>query len=75
MTRDELVALRDRLVRGDPPYELDDMGNMRRGRGGVRGVNELIRMGDHNPDAAVIRMALETCLQLTDHLLERMRKP
>jgi hypothetical protein len=72
MTKDEMVAMRDRIIRGIPPYRVDDMGNLRRD-GGTPGLQELKKVGDHNPDSAVIRLTLESCLQLVDHLLERMR--
>jgi hypothetical protein len=73
MKRDEMLQLRDQLIRGNPPYWVDDMNNLRRERGGTRGIEELKAIGDHNPDSASIRLALETCLRLVDHLLERMR--
>lgn len=73
MKREELLQLRDQLIRGNPPYWVDDMKNLRRERGGTRGIDELKMLGDHNPDSASLRMALDTCLKLVDHLLERMR--
>lgn len=33
------------------------------------------RLGDYDSNAAAIRAALETCLRLTQHLIDRMRKP
>lgn len=75
MNREEMVDLRSRLLMGDPPYTVDQMSNMRREKGGVRGLDELKKLGDYNPDTATLRLALETSLKLIDHLLERMRKP
>lgn len=72
MKREELLELRTHLVRGDPPYEVDQMGNKRRTKG-VAGLDERKALGDHDPNAAGIRLALESLLKLTDHLLERLR--
>lgn len=74
MKREELVELRDHLIRGDPPYEgFDLMGKPKRGRGGVAGLEERKAMGDYDPNASAIRLLMEAQLKLIDHLLERMR--
>ena len=73
MTKEELVAIRRRLVLGDPPCTKDGMGNLIRERGGTPGLHERQALGDHDPNASGVRLALETSLLLVDHLLERMR--
>lgn len=73
MKRDEMIDLRKRLVRGDPPYTVDQMGNLIREKGGLAGLDERRALGDHDPNASGVRLALETQLALIDHLLERMR--
>lgn len=72
MTKEELLAIRKRLIMGDPPYEKDDMGNLRR-RGGVAGLHERKSLGDHDPNASGVRLALETLLALIDDRLEKAR--
>lgn len=73
MKRDEMVELRKRLMMGEPPYTVDPMGNLRREKGGLPGLNERKRAGDHDPNASGVRLALETLLALIDHWLERMK--
>jgi hypothetical protein len=74
MNRDEMVELRRRLIRGDPPYEeVDLMGRPKRDKSGVPGLDELKAMGDYGAGASGIRLALETELRIIDHLLEKMR--
>ena len=74
MTREEMIDLRKRLLRGDPPYEERDvMGRPKREKGGVPGLDELKAMGDYGAGASGIRLALEAQLQIIEHLLERLR--
>lgn len=73
MNRDEMIALRTSLLRGDPPYEKDSMGNYVRGRSGTPGLHELVKMSDFNPLAPTVRMILDTQVKILDHLLERVR--
>ena len=70
--RKRFVALRDRLVLGEPPYIKDAMGNMRR-ESGTPGLDELKAIGDYGPTASGIILALETGLQIIDDMLEGMR--
>lgn len=72
MTKEEMLDLRDRIIRGDPPYEVDQMGNRRR-HSGTAGLDELKAVGDFGAGAASARLALGAVLQLVDHVLERMR--
>ena len=74
MTRDELLELRGRLLLGSPPYELDQATGAKKRSSGAAGLEERRSMGDYDASAAGIRMALEICLQLTQHLLDRMKK-
>lgn len=73
MKRDELVQLRERVLLGEPPYTKDALGKLRRERGGLPGLHERQALGDHDPNASGVRLALETQVALIDHLLERMR--
>ncbi len=74
MTREEIVELRLRLIRGDPPYEeLDLMGKPKRAKGGIPGLDERKALGDYDPSASGIRLTMEAVVKLMDHLLERMR--
>lgn len=73
MTKEEMVLLRRRLVLGEPPYTTDAIGNLKREKGGIAGLHERQKLGDHDPNASGVRLALETQLVLIDHLLERMR--
>lgn len=73
MTREELLEVRKRLMLGDPPYTRDTMGNLRREKGGLPGLLERQALGDHDPNASGVRLALDTTLMLIDHLLEKMR--
>jgi len=72
MNRDEAIKIRKRLLKGDPPYETDSMGNLRR-NGGARGLDELKKLGDYSPETASIRMLYEALIAMYDHMLERMR--
>jgi len=74
MTREEIIELRLRLIRGDPPYEeLDLMGKPKRAKGGTPGLDERKALGDYDPGASGIRLVMEALVKLMDHLLERMR--
>lgn len=74
MTRDEMVELRKTLLLGSPHYkEVDLMGRPKREKGGVPGIHELQAMGDYGAGASGIRLALESVVQILDHMLERMR--
>lgn len=73
MKREEMVELRTSLIRGDPPYVKDSMGNFVRGKGGTPGLHELQKMGDFSPAAPTLRMMLAAQIKILDHLLERLR--
>lgn len=73
MTHDEMTELRNDLLRGRPPYERDEMGNLKRD-GGTPGLTELQKLGDASPHAASLRMTLEVQLKLLDHELAKTRK-
>lgn len=73
MNRDEMIKLRTRLIKGEPPYEIDQMGNKVRQKGGLPGIEERKAVGDYSYESTGVRLALETLLQITEHLLERMR--
>jgi hypothetical protein len=74
MTREEMIDLRLRLIRGDPPYEeVDLMGKPKRAKGGVAGLDERKALGDYDTSAAGIRLVMDALVKLADHLLERMR--
>ena len=73
MKREEMIALRTSLLRGNPPYEKDAMGNFTRAKGGTLGLHELMKMGDFSPLAASVRLMLDAEVKIMDHLLERLR--
>ena len=74
MKREEMIELRQRLIRGDPPYfEEDIMGRPKRAKGGIPGLDERKVLGDYDPSAGGIRLAFEALIKLMDHHLERMR--
>jgi hypothetical protein len=74
MKREEMVELRTRLIRGDPPYdEIDLMGKPKRGKGGVPGLDERKALGDYDPGAGGLRLSFEALVKLIDHFLERMK--
>lgn len=72
MTKEELAQIRQRLLLGEPPYTKDPMGNLVRSTG-VAGLHERQQRGDHDANASGVRLALETHLQVLEHLIERMR--
>lgn len=74
MTREELMELRSSLLLGNPPYEIDPVTGARKRKSGTPGLEERRTMGDYDTNASGIRVALEACLQLTDCLLDRMKK-
>ena len=71
--REELVQLRDKVIRGDPPYEIDKvMETIRRSKGSP-GLDELRKIGDFAPGIATLRLVLENQLAIIELLLERAR--
>lgn len=74
MTREEMIAERDRLLHGDPPFTLDPLGKMTR-KDGIPGLLERRQYGDYDVNASGVRLALESQLQAWQHLIDRMRKP
>lgn len=74
MNRDELLVLREKLLMGDPPYEENQFGDKVR-KGGTPGLRERKTMGGYDVNASGVALALQACLELTQHLLDRMRKP
>ena len=74
MTKEDLIELRERLIRGDPPYEeVDLMGRPKRAKGGTSGLDERTALGDYDPSASGIRMVMEAMVKLVDHMLEKTR--
>lgn len=73
MERDQLLALRDKLLNGDPPYVRDGIGKPSR-RSGNRGLVEQRALGDYDTSASFLRLVGETVLSLIDERLSRMRK-
>lgn len=72
--RDRLVALRKRLIMGDPAYEIDPvLGNKKRPWGTKPGIEELTEIGDYAPGAASLRMTMETLRDLIDDMLDRVK--
>lgn len=76
MTREELLELRQKLLRGSPPFTPDptNPGNMTR-KIGVPGLEERRAMGDFDANASGVRMALEACLALVQNEIDKKRKP
>jgi hypothetical protein len=68
--REEIIHLRNKLLRGDPPYLKDAMGALTRERGGTQGLHELQVAGDFSPIAPTVRMMLDTQIKVLDLLLE-----
>ena len=72
--RDKLVAAREKLLMGDPPYELDKLWNKpRRSFGQKMGLHELRHIGDSFPGSASQVLALEVQLEVLEALLERYK--
>lgn len=72
--RDDMVALRNRLLLGEPPYEIDAFLQTKvRKKGGAPGLEELRDIGNYDAGAGANILALEACLQIIDHLLGRMK--
>jgi hypothetical protein len=73
LSREELLEIRDQIIRGSPPYTKDSIGTLKR-VGGVPGLDERKAMGDYDTNASGVRMALEICLKLVQHSLDRAKK-
>lgn len=71
--RDELAALRKRLIMGDPPYVIDEVMQTKKRHGGAPGLDELKAIGDYAPGAASLRLLFESQIAFIDHMLERTR--
>lgn len=71
MTREEIVALRDRLLLGSPAYKTGQMGEMLRVTGSA-GLHERRHGGAYDAGANGILLALESCLTLCQHILDQM---
>ncbi len=72
--RADMVALRDRLLLGDPPYEIDPFLQTKIRKSGAPGLEELRDIGNYDAGAAANILALDACLQIIDHiLLERIK--
>ena len=71
--RDDMVALRSRLMLGDPPYEIDPYLQTKVRKSGVPGFEELRDIGNYDAGAAANILALDACIQIIDHLLERIK--
>jgi hypothetical protein len=76
MTRQELLDLRTKLIRGDPPYTVRKVGPIeeRNRSGGVPGLDERAMINEFDANASGVKLALQACLALTEHLLERLKK-
>lgn len=72
--RDRLVALRKRVLMGDPPYKVDPlMKTKRREFGGKPGLEELVDIGDYGPGAASQRLTMELIRDILDDMIERTK--
>lgn len=71
--RDEMAALRKKIMMGEPPYEIDPFLQTKIRKSGTRGLEELRDIGNYSAGAEAAILALEASLQIVDHLLERMR--
>lgn len=70
--RDRLVALRKRLIVGEPPFQRDQIGSFKRAEG-VPGIEERKAIGNFHPDAAGLLLVMETLAELLDTFLETAR--
>jgi hypothetical protein len=71
--RDEMVALRKRLMVGEPPYEIEPVMGRKVRKTGTKGLDELKDIGNYDAGADGTVLALETCLHIIDHILERLK--
>lgn len=71
MTRDELVALRETLLLGTPPYKKGAMGELLREKG-APGIHEYRQMGAYDAGAMGTLLALESALSLCQHVIDQM---
>jgi hypothetical protein len=71
MTRDEILALRKQLLMGNPPYEIEPVFGKKTRKEGAAGIEELRQVGEYHPAAPAGLLALETCLRIIEHLLEK----
>lgn len=69
MTHDELVAWRNRLLLGDPPYEKDSLGAFVR-KSGMAGLHERRHGGLYDVNASGVLMAMEASLALCQHAID-----
>lgn len=80
MTYEDLAKLREKLLMGDPPYGLNDVeevwpiGPVIKRKKGTPGIEERRHVSEYDTNAAGIRMALEACFTLTQHLMDGMKK-
>lgn len=71
--RDKLLALRKKIIVGNPPFEVDEVMGTHRRREGAAGLEELRAIGDYFPGAQTQRMNLEILLEIVEDLLERAK--
>ena len=69
--RDDMVAIRKRLLMGDPPYTVDPVMQTKKRSGGNPGLEELNAVGDYAPGAASLRLTIDSLIRLIDVFLER----
>jgi|GEM_PF-5246753 hypothetical protein len=73
MTRDDFLALRDKILQGDPPFTVDSLGKPAR-KTGIPGLIERRALGDYDVSASGVRLALEGVLVLVQDRIDRMKK-
>ena len=74
--RDEMLALRKKIMMGDPPYEVEKAGPLagkKIRKTGSPGLQELREIGNYGAGAGGTVIALEAILQVVEHLLERLK--
>jgi len=71
--RDDMLALRSRLMVGDPPYEIDPFLQTKVRKSGAPGFEELRDIGNYDAGASANILALDACIQIIDHLLGRIK--
>ena len=75
MERDELLALRDKILSGDPPFTEKDVFGKPSRKTGTPGLLERRAAGDYDTNASGVRIALEAVVALIQDRLDHMRKP
>jgi hypothetical protein len=71
--RDELIALRKRLMMGDPPYEIEPVLGRKVRKTGTPGFHELQEIGNYGAGASGTVLTMDAIIQILDHLLGRVK--